>query len=161
VGSLIVLGSISLSACSIWPSHGSGGMAEHRQQTASAAFTKEQLSLLDNTPSTLKSLDRQLDALLAAGIKHCFPASVVRVGLRSNRINRELQGGLKFDALNNLIIQTDTLTRLERQLNTAKQQQHCVPPLATANNTRLQAHKPTHGVLNKTPRPLTVQHIKE
>ena len=136
-------------------------MAEHRQQTGSTDFTKEQLSLLDNVPSTLKSLDRQLDALLAAGIKHCFPASVVRVGLRNNRINRELQGGLKFDALNNLIIQTDTLTRLERQLNTAKQQQHCVPPRSTANNTLLQANKPIHDALNKTPRSLTMQHAKE
>lgn len=124
----MLLGFMSVSACSIWPNHGSGGMAEHLQKKPSSLFTQAQLNSLHDLPAALKVLERQLDYLLLNGVQYCFPASASRARVRANRITREIHGGLQLDALNNLITQREALDRLSRRFNTAKQKQLCVLP---------------------------------
>lgn len=102
---------------------GEGGFAEHNYSNT----PNHPVGLENALYFELQLSQRHLDALLAAGAKTCFPASVRQSKIRQARIARELQGGLSGDAANDLIIQRDQLDRLERRLNYVQLQDSCLP----------------------------------
>lgn len=67
----------------------------------------------------------QLDLLILNGAKFCFPAATREAQLREYRILRELDGGLYYDAENDIVIQRLHLSRLERQLEYVLTQEEC------------------------------------
>lgn len=143
---IALLFSISLllaSGCTSNPQKGQGGFAEHD---------------LSNTPNHPLGLEnalhfeqqlssRHLDALVAAGAKICFPASVRTATIREARIAREIQGGLDSDAANDLIIQRDKLARLERRLNYVQLQGSCLTS-NMKNEEMAQTARPGHPPLS-------------
>ncbi|MFT5879371.1 MAG: outer membrane protein OmpA-like peptidoglycan-associated protein [Moritella sp.] len=113
---------LTISGCANWPEKGQGGMAEHHlayQPTDS--FGPEHGLYFEQDLSR-----RHLDTLVLAGADICFPASVKTAHEREDRISRALQGGLKVDAANDLIIQRDKLATLERRLDYVKQEGICL-----------------------------------
>lgn len=121
--------------CSNLPPQGQGGLAElnesfnfNQSENNSNSHSPQHAMGLENALYFEQQLSqRHLDALLKAGANICFPASVKTAKIRQARISRELQGGLDGDAANDLIIQRDQLTRLERRLNYVQMQDSCLP----------------------------------
>ena len=109
--------------CSNKAPKGQGGLAEHNYSN----HPNHPVGLEDALYFEQSLTQRHLDALLLAGANICFPASVKMAKNRQVRIARELQGGLKGDAANDLIIQRDQLDRLQRRLNYVKMQDSCIP----------------------------------
>lgn len=108
--------------CSSKADKGRGGLAEHDlSNTPNHPIGLENALVFEQQLSS-----RHLDALILAGAKMCFPASVRTATIRKARIARELQGGLDADAANDLIIQRDNLARLERRLNYVQLQGSCL-----------------------------------
>ncbi|UPW16994.1 OmpA family protein [Agarivorans sp. TSD2052] len=119
------------SACSSWPEQGRGGFAEH------------QLGLLawldgDTGTADLRELGpehglhfesvlvkHQLDLLILEGAELCFPASVTQARMQQQRIVRELEGGLTFDAANDLEIQQHFVNMLEQRLDRVTESGAC------------------------------------
>ena len=125
-----LFGLLGLTACSNWPIEGLGGMAEHHQQTLSPIFQSgKPLGSEHGLLFDLELTSRHLDMLVLEGAELCFPATVVQAKQRQNRISRELQGNLKYDAANDIIIQRNLLARLERQLDYVKQNDVCILPI--------------------------------
>jgi outer membrane protein OmpA-like peptidoglycan-associated protein len=95
-----------------------------------------------------------LDMLIQEGAKWCFPAAVLQLTVRQNRIARELDGGLQLDAANDIVIQRKALNQLERQLNYVTSQSRCIPPeqQSDAHNMQIDMHldviKQLVGLLN-------------
>lgn len=123
--SLALLTSMALSGCVSWPLKGSGGMAEHDIAKRPAVMPNQALSLEHSLYFELELQQRHLDILVLEGATQCFPALVKLAQQHQYRINRELQGGLQEDAATNIVVQRDLLTRLERQLDNARQQHAC------------------------------------
>ena len=121
---------LSTAGCSSNPPKGQGGIAEHN----AAQYPDHQVGLENALYFEQQLSQRHLDSLIIAGAKICFPASVKTAQIREARIARELQGGLKTDAANDLIVQRDQLTRLERRLNYVQMQESC---LTNANNSTM------------------------
>lgn len=117
---------LSLGGCASWAPQGHGGMAEHHQQTLSPVMSDEPLGPEHGLRFDLELTSRHLDILVLEGAELCFPATVVQAKQRQNRISRELQGDLNFDAANDLIVQRNLLARLERQLDYVRQQDVCI-----------------------------------
>ena len=119
---------LALSGCSSWPEHGRGGMAEH--------YPYDFIPVVPNQPMTpehglrfdYELSKHQLDLLIIEGARYCFPATVVQAENNQIRIAREMQGDLRYDAANDLIIQRALLGRLENQLDYVKQSGACQPP---------------------------------
>ena len=131
---IFLLALLGLTACSSWPFKGLGGMAEHHQQTLYPVFQLgKPLGPEHGLRFDLELTSRHLDILALKGAELCFPATVIQAKQRQNRISRELQGGLKYDAANDIIIQRSLLARLERQLDYVKKNDVCVLPII--NNT--------------------------
>lgn len=139
--SMILLVSLSVlvtAGCSNKAEKGRGGLAEHNLTTMpdhrigleNALYFEQQLS------------NRHLDALVQAGAKMCFPASIRTATIRKARISRELQGGLDADAANDLIIQRDQLARLERRLNYVQLEGSCI----TSSNNNIEVPQQTKKV---------------
>lgn len=127
----VLLVGFSLSGCmSSLPIKGLGGMAEHNSAGLDPVMPDRNLGPQHGLRFELNLAERHLDILVLEGAELCFPATVVQAKKRNNRISRELQGGLKFDAANDLIIQRKLLARLERQLDYVKRHDVCVLPLA-------------------------------
>ncbi len=79
-----------------------------------------------------------LDTLILQGAKMCFPAAVHNAQVRQNRIERELAGGLLYDASLNIQIQHFELNILRQQVNTINPIGHlntaqCIKPLLGAD----------------------------
>lgn len=111
------------SGCSSKAPKGQGGIAEHHYgQSANHPVGLEDALYFEEQMTA-----RHFDALVAAGAKICFPASIKKIQIRQARIIRQLAGGLKADAANDLIIQRDQLSRLERRLNYVQMQDSCLP----------------------------------
>ena len=135
MSTLLLLVLLATAGCSSNPVPGQGGFAEHNEsynfnqhENNSNTHSPEHPMGLENALYFEQQLSqRHLDALLAAGANICFPASVKTAKIRQDRISRELQGGLDGDAANDLIIQRDQLTRLERRLNYVQMQDSCLP----------------------------------
>lgn len=129
----------ALFGCSNKAPKGQGGLAEHNYSAMpdhpigleNALYFEQQLS------------QRHLDALIMSGANICFPASVHTAKMRQIRIARELQGGLKGDAANDLIIQRDQLTRLQRRLNYVQMQDTCLAPKNLSANDVADDNKKT------------------
>jgi len=113
---------LSTAGCSSNPPKGQGGIAEHNF----SQYPDHQVGLENALYFEQQLSQRHLDSLIVAGAKICFPASVKTAQIREARIARELQGGLKTDAANDLIVQRDQLTRLERRLNYVQMQESCL-----------------------------------
>ncbi len=117
---LLISAALGLSGCASWPVPGTGGMAEHRLESADPAHRGLGLEL--------ELMQRHLDLLVLEGAELCFPATVVQARQRQDRIARQLQGDLGVDAANDLIVQRRLLARLERQLDYVKAEDVCVLP---------------------------------
>lgn len=145
---LIILVSICLSGCASWPEKGSGGMAEHHLEKFIPAMPNQPIGPEHGQHFALELLSRHLDALAQEGAELCFPATVIQAQHRQNRIARELQGGLNFDAANDIIIQRKLLGRLERQLDYVKQQDICILPFTKGQQWPGDIGKRLQGLLN-------------
>jgi len=127
---LIAAGSLPLllSACVSLPLQGTGGLAEHNAARLPPVMPGEAVTAQHGLRFELQLAERHLDQLVLEGAELCFPATVVQAKQRQTRILRELQGGLDYDAANDLIVQRKLLARLERQLDYVKQNDICVLP---------------------------------
>jgi len=114
-----------VSGCSIWPDIGHGGLGEHHYESLSPVMPNQPLGPEHGLRFDLELTARHLDILVIEGADICFPATVVQAKQRQHRIERELLGGLEFDAANNLVIQRGLLARLERQLDYVSDQYQC------------------------------------
>lgn len=118
-----------LAGCSSYPPHGQGGMAE---QTLSSDFSPvmpdEPLGPEHGLRFDWQLTKLHLDMLVKEGAKWCFPASVLQLNIRQQRIARELEGGLQLDAANDIAIQRKALAKLEQQLDYVTQEAECLPP---------------------------------
>jgi len=120
----------SLTGCAGWPPDGRGGMAEHHMGTLPPVMPDQPLGPEHGLRFELELVRQHLDILVLEGAELCFPATVIQAKQRQNRITRELQGDLDFDAANDLVIQRKLLARLERQLDYVKQQSICIIPVS-------------------------------
>jgi outer membrane protein OmpA-like peptidoglycan-associated protein len=125
---LFLITLMSISGCATWPPQGSGGMAEHQQEMFNDIMPDEPLGVEHGLRFELDLSRRHLDVLVIEGAELCFPATVTQARQRNIRITRELHGGLKFDAANDLIIQRNMLERLERQLDYVHLHDTCNSP---------------------------------
>lgn len=119
-------------SCQQWPKQSHGGFAEHHifpnypievlnnQRKMPSLITQEHALRLDSDIAR-----ERLDSLILLGAKDCFPASIYRLNLRQNRIERELQGGLPGDASANLLVQRKELTQLRHQVKIVNNQDTC------------------------------------
>jgi len=114
---------LTATGCSNVAPKGEGGLAEHDYSN----YPNHPVGMEDALYFEQQLSQRHLDALLAAGANICFPASIQTAKIRQARIARELQGGLRGDAANDLIIQRDKLTRLERRLHYVQMHDSCIP----------------------------------
>ncbi|BEU03718.1 membrane protein [Agarivorans sp. OAG1] len=118
-------------ACTAWPEQGRGGFAEHQHAI---------LAWMDGDTGTtdLRELGpehglqfeavlvkHQLDLLVLEGAELCFPASVTQARMQQQRILRELEGGLTFDAANDIEIQQHFLNMLEKRLDRVTESGAC------------------------------------
>lgn len=156
-----------LSGCSSFPEAGQGGMAEHdtspeksAQDLLTIAPYKTENSQMDITIAqqlnvNLELVQRHLDSLVLEGAELCFPATVVQAKRREKRIQRELKGGLIYDAANDLIVQKGLIIRLENQLDYVKSHNICELPSAQASSNKAleqtrpgQTARQIHDLLN-------------
>lgn len=144
----VLIGSLSLSGCYTLPLKALGGLAEHNQAKLSPVMPDEELGPEHGLRFDLHLAQRHLDVLVIEGAELCFPATVVQAKQREQRILRELQGGLDFDAANDLIVQRKLLARLERQLDYVKQHKVCVLPVAEDQQRPGEIGKRIHELLN-------------
>lgn len=112
----MALGSV---ACTRWPEHGAGGMAEIRVPARPECNTCLEYPdpSWDELNTQLQLVRGHLDTLVLRGADACLPAHVATARERQRRITRALHGGLPLDAQNDLIIQRDRLAELERRLD--------------------------------------------
>lgn len=115
--------------CTSYPEQGNGGMAEqHLNASFSPVFPDEPLGPEHGLRFDWQLTKLHLDMLIQEGAKWCFPASVLQLTVRQQRIARELEGGLQLDAANDIVIQRKALTKLEQQLDTVTRQAECIAP---------------------------------
>ena len=114
---LCLLSLAILSACTRWPEHGHGGMAEHDLASINP-LQHEGNSLIDvHLRQEFDLSMRHLDVLVLEGAQACFPAAVRTAKILQARIARELQGGMEADAEIDLYRQRQQLALLERRLD--------------------------------------------
>lgn len=111
---------LMLSGCSLWPSPGYGGYAEHTETSPSCNRSSDnsQFALLDQQ---LGCLNLRLETLTRAGADLYLPASVLRAQEQSNRTFREITGRLLDDARIDLMILSAMLDDIERQLHSKQE----------------------------------------
>lgn len=115
--------------CTSHPQHGSGGMAEHYlSESFSPVLPDEPLGPEHGLRFDWQLGKLHLDMLIQEGAKWCFPASVLQLTVRQQRIARELDGGLQLDAANDIVIQRKALNKLEKQLDAVTSQAECIAP---------------------------------
>jgi outer membrane protein OmpA-like peptidoglycan-associated protein len=131
------VGALFLSGCSTmnWPDQGSGGMAELSLGSLVTVQADQPLNPEHGLRFDMELAARHLDTLVMEGAELCFPATVVQLRLRQQRIAREIQGGLTHDAANDILVQRQMLARLERQLDTVQQADVCVIPTIAGETT--------------------------
>lgn len=132
----LALSFVLSTGCSSFPPYGQGGMAEH---TLSADFSPvlpdEPLGPEHGLRFDWQIAKLHLDMLIQEGAKWCFPASVLQLSVRQQRIARELEGGLHLDAANDIAVQRKALTKLEQQLDYVTRQADCLPPSGSQDTT--------------------------
>ncbi|PMN94233.1 OmpA family protein [Enterovibrio norvegicus] len=144
----LILPIVVLSGCSAFPDHGQGGMAEHNYSSLTPVMADEPLGPEHGLRFEWELTSRHLDILILEGAELCFPATVVQARRMQNRIVRELQGGLEFDAANDLIIQRTTLERLEKQLDAVRGSKACIPPGSIGFQSAAELAAQIYGLLN-------------
>ncbi len=117
-----------IAGCSSWPDHGRGGLAEHYPSDFIPVVPNQPLGPEHGLRFDYELSKHQLDLLVLEGARYCFPATVVQARENQIRIAREMQGDLRYDAANGLIIQRALLGRLENQLDYVKKSGACVLP---------------------------------
>ncbi len=132
----VILLCFLLTACAGWPPSGQGGMAEHIPRSLRTVEANKQLGPEHGLRFDLELTARHLDMLVLEGAELCFPATVVQAKERENRIRRELDGKLDYAAANDILIQRQVLTRLERQLDYVTAHDVCILP----NHSERYAH---------------------
>ncbi len=123
-------------------------MAEHQMEPLSPVLPDQPLGPEHGLRFEFELVKLQLDTLVLEGAELCFPATVVQARQRQNRIIRELQGGLDYDAANDLIIQRRLLNRLERQLDYVQQQASCRIPVNSEEERPGDIGSRIHDLLN-------------
>ena len=149
--SAIVLATVGLGACSsiTFPPHGQGGFAEWNIGMLSPLEADQNMETKHGLRFDLELTARHLDMLVQEGAEMCFPATVAQAKLREARITRELKGGLPYDAANDIVIQRETLARLERQLDYVKSHEVCVLPKPAGETTSpVDMAQRLHNLLN-------------
>jgi len=127
-----------LSGCTTYPQHGNGGMAEdHIGSDFSPVMPDTPLGPEHGMRFDWQLAKLHLDMLVQEGAKWCFPASVLQLSIRQNRIAREISGGLQIDAANDIIIQRKALNKLDQQLTYVTNKTECVPP--EGNNSTVES----------------------
>lgn len=124
-----LIGSVSmlLGSCTAWPPPGSGGFSEHREGVAEdvhhwpAPYQNWLQVRVDHD-----FLRVYLDYLVLRGARACLPAHVDEAEDRERLIGRELHGGLRIDAANEVIIQRQKLLELERRLDQVQASGACL-----------------------------------
>ena len=145
--SLLLILITCLSACSHWPKHGFGGMAEHDIANISPVMAHEPLGPEHGLRFDLELTSRHLDMLVLEGAELCFPATVLQSKQRQHRIVREVAGGLHYDAANDLIVQRGILARLERQLSYVTSMNLCsLPPTKFQQNHKVPINGYTESI---------------
>lgn len=115
--------------CTSHPEHGGGGMAEYYlSESFSPVLPDEPLGPEHGLRFDWQLGKLHLDMLIQEGAKWCFPASVLQLSIRQQRIARELDGGLQLDAANDIVIQRKALNKLEKQLDAVTSEAECVAP---------------------------------
>ncbi|WP_459780358.1 OmpA family protein [Photobacterium sp. R1] len=127
---LLIFPLLLLNGCSVWPEKGNGGMAEHYPVTLAPVMPDKPLEPEHGLRFELDMVSQHLDILVLEGAEQCFPATVVQAKQNQQRITRELEGGLSYDAANDLIVQRNLLKRLENQLDDVKNKGACHPQTA-------------------------------
>lgn len=112
--------------CTTWPTHGQGGTAEHYPpvdfyQPAANAKLDEAVLL-----QQLEMLHTQLDVLSVQGAMGCMPATVKTNVLLSDRIRREIAGGLLKDAAHNLVVLQHDLRDFRQRFYYIASQTQCL-----------------------------------
>ena len=132
-----VMGALVLNGCASmsWPEQGSGGLAERSLGDMIPVQADEPLSPEHGLRFDMELTARHFDSLVMEGAELCFPATVVQLRLRQQRIARQLQGGLTHDAANDILVQRQMLSRLERQLDHVRQADVCVIPTIAGEDT--------------------------
>ncbi len=123
-------------------------MAEHHLETLPPVMPEQPLGPEHGLRFELELVQRHLDILVLEGAELCFPATVVQAKQRQDRIVRELHGELDFDAANDLIVQRNLLTRLERQLDYVRKQLVCNIPATIVQQTPGEIGKHIFNLLN-------------
>ncbi|WP_096618664.1 OmpA family protein [Candidatus Enterovibrio altilux] len=144
----LLLPIVVLLGCSAFPEHGTGGMAEHHYSSLSPVMADEPLGPEHGLRFEWELASRHLDVLILEGAELCFPASVVNARRMLERIVRELHGGLKFDAANDLIVQRVTLERLEKQLDAVVSSAACIPPKSVGFQSTAELAEKIYSLLN-------------
>ncbi len=124
---LVAVAALGLGGCISWPLKGLGGLAELKPSKASAVEAGQPLGPEHGLRFEQELIKRHLDVLILEGAELCFPATVVQARERQNRIARQLEGGLEYDAANDMVVQRELLGRLENQLDYVKRGVACVP----------------------------------
>lgn len=125
-----------LAGCAGWQTEGRGGFAEHGHEPwYPIEFTDEHdelgATVLEKPVALRIDFDNarnQLDVLVLAGAKRCFPASVKTLTLRQHRVLRELEGGLLDDAALDLQSLRSGIARLRQQMAYAALNNSCAVP---------------------------------
>jgi outer membrane protein OmpA-like peptidoglycan-associated protein len=123
-------------------------MAEHHIETHAPVMPDQPFGPEHGLRFELELVRRHLDILVLEGAELCFPATVVQAKQRQDRITRELQGGLDYDAANDLIIQRKLLSRLERQLDYVREQSVCTFPVVKGEEKPTDTSKRIYELLN-------------
>ncbi len=128
----VLLSTVLLTGCEIWPEHGNGGAAEirssHNYYVSEIGYSKEVTTL----QRQLSNARLQLDMSVLQGALTCLPASVKSNATLINRVQRELDGELIEDAYADLVILSQSLQQLRNQLAYVSHHTEC----ASADNTK-------------------------
>jgi outer membrane protein OmpA-like peptidoglycan-associated protein len=144
----ILLLALASSGCVSWPDKGRGGMAEKYPSQGVPVMPNKPLGPEHGLRFEYELVKQQLAVLILEGAELCFPATVVQAREKQNRIARELQGGLGYDAANDLIVQRKLLERLEKQLDYVKQHRGCQMPVQGGDRAPREMGRKIYELLN-------------
>lgn len=115
MGGCLVLLNLLLVGCSKWPVHGEGGMAERTERLASCSEVHAG-SAYGALDQRLACANRRFETLKRVGAQLHQPALSEQARLQSQRVWRQLTGGLTADAITDLAIYGALLDEIERRL---------------------------------------------
>lgn len=114
-----------LTGCVSWPEAGKGGAGEFNISQIAPVEADQPVSASNGLRFDFELQRQFLVMLVMNGAQACFPATVSQLTLRENRIARELQAEMMFDAANTLLIQRQQTEQLEQQLSAVNSEGEC------------------------------------